>query len=105
MRKVTMREFKSSLEDEGLFIERTSKKVVINDSQGRILEDVGYKNGLWVEGLRVKIGKNHSFCEFSEIMNGIPIQNAGEGDEINVRSQNHKYTKIQDFETTEEKVN
>jgi phage/plasmid-associated DNA primase len=104
MRKVTMREFKSSIEDEGFFMERTSKKVVSNDNIQRLDEDVVYKNGLYVEGLRLKVDKNHTFCEFSENMNTVPFQSSPLGSEIESHSQLHKITKLKDFDLSEEKV-
>jgi hypothetical protein len=92
MRKVTMREFKSSLEDDGYYIEKTSKKVVINKN---IEDDVVYKNGHWVEGLRLKIGKNYQFCESCDIMTTIPIQSLHRGGEIEGESQSHNSHKTQ----------
>jgi hypothetical protein len=76
-----------------------------NKGKTNIYDEVVSKNGLWVEGLRLKIGKDHQFCEFSENMNTIPFQNDVLVGEMDKRSFNHKITNIMDFENiTEEKV-
>lgn len=101
MRKVTMREFKSSLEDDGYYIEKTSKKVVSNDNNNSYDCDVEYKNGHWVEGLRLKVSKTHNFCDFCDNMLPFPFQNTHDSIEIEKQSQSHKVTEY----IIEEKVN
>ena len=95
MRKVTMREFKSSLEDDGYYIEKTSKRVGSNES---LNDDVVFKSGHWVEGLRLKIGKTHNFCDFCDNMTTTPFGSLPEGGEMKQQSQSHKVTNIMDYE-------
>lgn len=57
-RRILTKEFKSALEDEGFWVERTSKAIGTNDYGNSI-----FQNGYWIEGLTLKSDWEQRFCD------------------------------------------
>lgn len=104
LRKVSHREFKSALEDEGFYVEKTSKLVDrVNDIR---------KSSRWIDGIVLNYGKITEFdgkmakdCDSNDKMTYTIFHSLHEGDEIESRSQKHLSHKNNNNIIVEEKLN
>ena len=93
-RKVSMKEFKSALEDEGFWVERESKKINEN-----------WKSGRWLTGVNLKLDWEEHLHDVYVFCDLLPLPIAIGGNEY--RSQSQKTKKTQEKSnrlTTEESL-
>jgi|TARA_Y100000034_G_C6897243_1_gene413974 P4 family phage/plasmid primase-like protien len=77
-RKVTMKEFKSALEDEGYWIERTTKKF-----------GESYKSNRWIDGIMLKIDWKEHINDDYDIMTNILTGNPYRESEWELNAKKH----------------
>lgn len=78
-RKVSRKEFKAALEDEGFYVERADKKI-----------NYEFKTGYWVEGLKFSYNSDNS----TTIPTQIPMRNGCIGKVVELSELSEKSTKI-----------
>jgi P4 family phage/plasmid primase-like protien len=95
-RKVKMKEFRSALEDEGFLIDRGSKRT-------EEFTDTGYniiKNGLFIDGLRLKPGWKDIFVNLVNNMHEFPLGKYAHIEEV----ENHSLSSLSSQPVVEEDV-
>lgn len=86
-RKVRMKEFKGSLEDEGYWVEKTSKRKQNDDG------DMEYKSGYWIDGLNLQSDWKKNVKENCDYMTKSPTHFSIWGSELGFQEKSHNFHK------------